>query len=248
MKLLVRALHAETLKMKRTLALWMVLLAPFVVVLLQFMVLSQRGRVLLRDGDVWRTVISGTYSVWAVLMLPLFITLETALLAGIEHSQKSWKHLYALRIPRSTFYIAKLIAATAIVAGACVVLALGTAGQGLVLARMFPHVKFAAVPWNDLAVGAASMFLSSWLLIALHSWVALRWPSFALACCSGMAATVGTVLVASSERFWKFYPWSLPFHAAQAAQSAQLALTLGAFGGLAIAVIGCWDVTRRDVL
>jgi lantibiotic transport system permease protein len=247
MRLLARALSAEVLKLKRTIALWMVIVAPMVVVLLQFLMMSQRPKFYV-GADGWRILHGGIYSLWAVGMLPLFVTLETALLAGIEHSQKSWKHLFALPVPRAIFYAAKVLVGAAIIAMSCVVLALGTVTAGLLLRGLMPKTTFGAVPWRELLTGAGAMFIASWLLVALHSWVALRWPSFALASGVGMAATVGTLVIASSQQWWKFYPWALPLHASMGTQAAELAMMLGAFGGLAAAVLGCWDMTRRDVL
>lgn len=248
MRHLARALSAEMLKLKRTIALWMVLVAPLVVVLLQFLMMSQRPKFYAKVPDAWPILHGGVYSLWAVGMLPLFVTLETALLAGIEHSQKSWKHLFALPVPRAVFYTAKLLVAAAIIAMSCAVLAAGTLAAGLILPKLMPLSTFGPTPWLKLLTGAGSMFLASWLLIALHTWVSLRWPSFALASGVGMAATVGTLVIASSQQWWKFYPWALPLHATMGTQAAGLALMLGAFGGLVVAVIGCWDVTRRDVL
>jgi len=247
MSQLARALWAESLKLKRTLALWMAFVAPLVIVLLQFMMLWHRGAPLAKVRDGWELLSGGIYTLWAVLMLPLFITLETALLAGIEHSQKMWKHLFTLPVSRSVVYSAKLIVAAAMIAVSCFVLVIGTVTAGLLLRQLTPGALAQPVPWNDLLAKAAATFLASWLLIALHSWIALRWPSFALACGAGMAATVGTGLIAGSERWWKFYPWSLPFHALTS-NHLQLSLTIGAFGGLLIAILGCWDVARRDTL
>lgn len=250
MKQLIRAISSETLKLKRTLALAMVFVAPLVVVLLQFMMIWQRNG--MSEGfrrNPWGMFQAGTFSLWAVGMLPLFITLETALLAGLEHGPKSWKHLFALPVPRSVIYTAKLLVTAALIALSCLVLAAGTIAGGYGLSFLKAGADFSSGPhWAELATGTLSMFLASWLLIALHSWIALRWPSFALASGVGMAATVGTALISNSERFWKFYPWALPIHASMGAQTAALALTLGAFGGLVLAVFGCWDVVRRDVL
>lgn len=249
MKMLLRAISSEVLKVKRTLALWMVFIAPLVVITLQFLLMWQRGeatsRVIL---DPWTLVYLSIFNFYAVGMLPLFITLETALLAGIEHNQKAWKQLFALPVPRATIITAKLIVAAAMIAMSCFVLVLGTVACGYLLSVVFPAIDFSAgPPWVEMFTGAASMFLASWLILVLHSWVALRWPSFAFASGFGMSATVGIALIASSK-YWKIYPWALPVHAAGGSQFAALALTLGAFGGLVVAVIACWDITRRDVL
>jgi hypothetical protein len=245
-----RAISAELLKVKRTLAFWMVFVAPLVVVTLQFLMLWQRSGAHKRMVvDAWPLVITGTYSFYAIGMLPLFITLETALLAGIEHSQKSWKQLFALPVSRGTIMTAKIVVAAAMIGASCVVLLFATVAAGYALSALVPTATFASQPpWGLLWSGIGRMFIASWLILALHSWIALRWSSFALASGFGMAATVGIALIANSERWWKIYPWALPVHASVVTTSGQLAMTLGVAGGLIVAVLGCWDVARRDVL
>ena len=250
MKMLARAISAELLKVKRTLALWMVFVAPLVVLSLQFLLLWQRGEAPISrySSNPWVVIHLSTFNLYAVGMLPLFITLETALLAGIEHGPKAWKQLFALPVPRATIVTAKMLVTAAMIAMSCIVLVFGTVLCGYALAAIFPQVDFSSgPPWSDLWTGAVSMFLASWLILVLHAWVALRWPSFAFASGFGMSATVGIALIASSK-YWKIYPWALPVHAAGGSQFAGLALTLGAFGGLAFAVVACWDLARRDVL
>jgi lantibiotic transport system permease protein len=60
-----------------------------------------------------------------VLALPLFITLEVALLAGLEHGQDHWKDLFVLPIPRWTIYTAKLATAALLLALSLVLLGVG---------------------------------------------------------------------------------------------------------------------------
>jgi hypothetical protein len=66
---------------------------------------------LLRGRDfaaiMWQSLWRGTLTIWAVFLLPLLITVETALLAGIEHGERQWKHMFALPIPRAAIYVAK---------------------------------------------------------------------------------------------------------------------------------------------
>src|SRR5512139_375575 len=100
-----RALSAETLKLKRTLAVWMVLIAPSVVVALNFVMLIDRGGQYLMEADsAWLSWEQNILVFWALMMLPLFITLETALLGGVDHGSQQWKHLYALSLPRWSIY------------------------------------------------------------------------------------------------------------------------------------------------
>jgi hypothetical protein len=52
---------------------------------------------------------------WCLLGLPHLVALETALLAGSEHRENTWKHLFALPIPRWTICAAKLLVGSGLV-------------------------------------------------------------------------------------------------------------------------------------
>ena len=81
MNTLMRALSAEVLKTKRTLTLWLVILAPLAIAFLEFVMDMQRGvRALRPNTDAWIGLTQNSLILWALLMLPLFVTLETGLL------------------------------------------------------------------------------------------------------------------------------------------------------------------------
>ena len=106
MKPLLRALHAERLKLRRTLAGWLCLLAPLVCVLLGTAAFWSAPGGVQRNWTMLLTVVLG---IWNGFLLPLFVTLEAALLAGLEHGNAQWKHLLALPLPRGAHYAAKLV-------------------------------------------------------------------------------------------------------------------------------------------
>ena len=94
MIVLVRALSAEILKLKRTLALWLVVIAPSVIVVTRFLEWTRYGeRMVYLDVNPWTRFAQSILTIWGMLMLPLFIILEMALLSSYEHAEKQWKHL-----------------------------------------------------------------------------------------------------------------------------------------------------------
>ena len=252
MTALFRALRAEMLKMKRTLALLMVLVTPGTVVAMQFFNMLQRGENL--EGfraDPWGVLAQGVLAIWAILMLPLFITLETALLAGMEHGAHQWKHLFALPVPRWTIYAAKLLVGAGLLALSTLALVGGVLAAGLALQVLLPRVPFpAAIPWWEILRPAGLIFLTAGLILAIHTWISLRWASFTVAVSVGIVATVGGVIIGQSLTWWKYYPWALAVNVISdpAMQDLPLALTLGIGGGIVAGVLGCWDVVRRDVI
>lgn len=250
---LIRALRAEQLKMKRTLALWLAPLMPLVIVALQVAMILERESHYRRQNlaDAWQPHAGQIVFLWTMLMLPLFITLETALLGNLEHGNQQWKHLFTLPVPRGAIYAAKQVSAMVLIGLSMVSLYVLTVLSGLGIRLVAPGLGFEApVPWAELFSYVALAYLASWLIISIHTWVGLRWRSFVVASTVGIAAMVIAVFLFQSD-LGDWYPWALPgivVHNLEEGLSPASQLLVGCLGGLAVALLGGWDVTRRDVL
>ena len=153
MAVMVWALKAEALKMKRTLVLWLAFLAPLVVVVFILVGYLDRGKEWLGTGleNAWIEFAQSVDIFWALLMLPLFITLQTALLAGLEHQSEQWKHLYALPVPRWTVVAAKQAVTAALIGLSHLMLICLTLLGGWLLWLLRPGLGFhVAIPWGQL--------------------------------------------------------------------------------------------------
>jgi hypothetical protein len=243
---LFRALYAELLKLKHTLALRMVFVTPLFVATLNFFVLWQRRNVG-PDFKMWGMLSDVSLSAWAVFMMPLLITLETALLSGIDHGENNWKHIFALPVPRHAIYAAKLIVAQALILMSTMFLTVITILTGLLFTRLRPEMNNGdAPPYGWMFKHAAMIWLASWLIIAIHTWISIRWKGFALALGAGIGGVFFAVFAASA-RVGKFYPWLLPVNVLSRERVA-VALWLGICGGVIAAVVGCVEFVRRDVM
>jgi len=248
MRPLARALGAELLKLRRTLAFWMMLVAPATVVALQFFGLLRFRGNQPPAGDGWMMLANSVTNLWAAFMLPLFVALETALLAGVEHGARTWKHLYALPVPRWTILAAKLLIAVACVAGAGLALIGVTAAAGQLLRVVKPALGLGvAVPWGVLARRVALVSAAALLMTAVHTWLAIRWPSYTAALATGVAGTFVTIFAASST-LGKYWPWAQPINTiGGSGDRLPLALAIGVGGAVAFALVAAWDLLRRDV-
>ena len=77
-------------------------LSPLVVLVLTVLQLSlstMHGRAAGSGSEAWLHFASGLFVLWSFLMLPLFVTLQAALLGNMEHANYTWKHLLTLPLP-----------------------------------------------------------------------------------------------------------------------------------------------------
>ena len=242
---LLLVLHAELLKLKRTLAFRVIFVAPLLVAVLQFFVLL-KTRQFSPDFKLWETVSRATLSIWAIFMMPLLITLETALINGIEHSDKHWKHIFALPVRRHMVYIAKIIVVQALIATSTLILCLLSVLVGLISMRLRPELANAGpVPVGWISKQALLVWLAAWLIIVIHTWISIRWSSFTVALGAGIGGTF-FALFAASASLGKYYPWLLPLNVFTDERHVA-ALLLGAVGGVVAAIAGCIELARRDV-
>jgi hypothetical protein len=244
-----RVLTTECLKLKRTLALWMVLVSPLVMVLIEFAVTAKGARGLIHDGkDAWPPMVRQTVEVWTLLMMPMFVTLETSLLAGLENTAKNWKSLLALPAPRWTVYVSKLVVTIALLWAAHAVLIGGTIGSGRLLKLLHPDLSLGSMPLSPFVVPMLRVSVSALLAVAIQHWVSLRWQSYTVAMGFGMCAMIIGIFAIQSSLLGSWFPWSLPIRAVLNGAAGQDRITAVAVVGATVAAaLGCWGFVRREI-
>jgi hypothetical protein len=251
---LIRALSAEVLKIRKTLALKLVVLAPMAVVLLTLFMASQAPFSTLRRGttiDVWRALARVNFQFWGLLMLPLYVALQTTLIAGLDHADNQWKALLARPVPRWTIYVAKLLVVIVMVIASVAILVGGVLIEGKALHR-FDASFSAAVPVWIIARQAAEMTGLSFLFLAIQHWVSLRWRSFSVSIGFGIVAIVTSfamLLTAGQYGGWpQYFPWSLPMLVlAHQPRNISLALWVGGILAIVIISVGSVEFCKREV-
>jgi len=115
------------------------------VLLILFMASQAPFSMLHRNGirNEWTNLARSILWFWASLMMPLCNTLETALIAGLDHSENQWKSLLARPVPHWTLYVAKLIVIVAMTAASTLALLCGILMAGAILPRLQPQCGFA---------------------------------------------------------------------------------------------------------
>ncbi len=257
MRMLIRALNAESLKLKRTIASKLVVLAPLAIgVLVLFLASQSPFSTLGRMGvsNEWTALMRVSLMLWTLLMLPLYMTIESALVAGLDHAENQWKSLFARPVPRWSIYVAKFIVVYAMTVAGTIVLLGGVVIDGLLLPHLQADYRFRApVPLAPIFRSGVEVAGLAFLALAIQHWVSLRSRSFAVAIATGVVGMVVAYVAAIATHplgGWpQYFPWALPM-LVLSGRSHDLASGLWVSGllGLAVLGIGCWDFCRREVL
>lgn len=257
MKGLIVAIQVEAIKLRRTLAFWMMFLVPLGVVGLTILFDVRLAADVSGAGkDAWAVMVRDTLGFWVVLMLPMFIALESSLMAQLEHSQKMWKHLFSLPSPRWTIYLAKLIVTMSIVGVSIIVLMAGIVLSGWLLQtfgiRPDFHWTTPNPSWAVAIRTALLVFILSWCMIALQTYVSMKWSSFTIALGIGSVGSMMSFLLVRSVTLAQIIPWSLPFNALEPyinqPTSLGLPLLISLAGTLFFTMLGLWDLNTKDVV
>jgi hypothetical protein len=249
MKVMIRALHAEKLKLRSTLALWLCVLAPLVVALFGTAMIWSNPFMLTNAAPEtrWQVVIDTVMGTWAMMMLPLLVTLEAALLAGLEHGNHQWKHLLALPVPRSTHYLAKLIALIGLVGLATLLLCVLIPVGGFLVMLAPDTLLVGSPPWSHLLGRALATSAAALLMLAVQMFIAIRWRSFTVTMAAGITATMIAMFIPKGGLFNELFPWAMPTLAINGTHDQlTAAVMLGIVGFCAVAALGVWDFNRRE--
>lgn len=250
MTIFFRTLAAELLKLRRTLAFWMVFLAPLLIVGLQFLVFHERVEYFSkRHEPLWDSLHRNILGLWSILMLPLYVTLQSALLAGMEHNEDRWRSLLTMPVPRWAIYWAKLVIPCVMVAVSSVVLAAGALGSGLLLRALKPQLLFPdPLPWAPFLRSAALATAASLLVVAIHHVLSLRLRTFAASAGAGVAATLVSFILINSERYGRLWPWCLPARLlSQKPGALEEVLLYSVVGAVLVSAAGTWEFARREI-
>jgi hypothetical protein len=244
----IRAIQAELLRLKRTLAIAVAIAAPALVSALYVLYLLNRKVPAQPPPEAWVGLMRLDTGLWSFLMLPLLIALQAALLNQQDHGEGLARVFFTLPVPRARIFLARLVVTLGLLALSSLVLWFGCLGGGAFLRLVKPGLGFdAPVPLLATLRLAFAPLAAGLFLVGLHHWLSNRFAGIALALGIGIGGTVANVLVVSSERWGRLFPWSLPTRIANAANPDYgFLLPYSAACLVVLALLGSWEATRRE--
>ena len=255
-----RAISAEIYKLKHHSIPITIVLLPLIITVLTNLLLPllQHERPFQLAGNPWLVTGIGLLQVWGFIQA-LTVAVVTAQLAGLEHSNNTWRHLFALPTSRSAIYFAKVIVSLGLFAVTSLLFMVGLVITGAILTALSPDVGYtAAIPWGDL-IGLFSVnYLASFLIITIQLWAGIYWSGFGPALVVALVGSLLNVFFVPYPTLLRIYPWALPtnffgpgLNLTGNLLSGEIAVTsvaLSLTGSLIVVVFSAWEITRRDVL
>jgi hypothetical protein len=245
----------EATKLKHTMALWLSVAVPTVVVGLELIdVLNSyfhSGPAMLASQssatDAWKRSLYGSWTAWASVVAPILISVEAASQASLEHVGNQWKQLLGLPVPRWSILVAKLVLCGLLVGASFLLFALGALGLGLLRSALYDLHMSSAIPWKLVLRIAGRAYLACWAVMAIQMWLSMRFRGFAVPVGTGLAATMaGSFAIRLGFGGW--WPWSM---AADSLPSrwghVPVSAAISPLFCLLMVILACWHFSRSEI-
>jgi lantibiotic transport system permease protein len=255
-----RAISAEIYKLRHSSIPVTIVILPLAIVVLMNLVLPflQGSRPFQTVGNQWLVTGIGMIQLWGFLQA-FIVAVVTAQLAGLEHGNNTWKHLFALPISRKAIYYAKVIVGIGLFSLSSLLILVSMIVTGLLLNAVKPDAGFgASIPWGELILIFLANHLATWLIISIQTWAGTHWSGFGPAMGVAMVGFLLTMFLANRPDIMRIYPWTLPFNFFVTGfnlsgvlvnwEVAATSVLISVVASLIIIAFSARQVTRRDVM
>jgi hypothetical protein len=248
MRVFFSLVSSEILKLRRTLALWMIVLGPLAVVILQSSLWLNAKNGFGTDLDLWLTFTTNILSMWSLFMYPLVCALVLALIYHYEHATAGWQKLYTLPVAKWKIIASKIVGALLLALSSFIVLMSISVIGAFVVDALHPNIEMPReIPIATIAQRAFYVFVSMLLVFAIQNFVSWRWETLAVPIGVGIAGTFAA-LFASGWKYGYMFPWLMGIHALfQTPDKYDVSLWGGFIGGVVILVTTVLYSSRRDI-
>ena len=254
MKQLIAAYNAELLKLKRTIAFLLAILIPVLfIVLIIFMVLD-RG-LENYDKEMYFHLLNFAVSLWPVIILPMFLSIESGLISSTETVTGQWKHIYCLPIPKWKVLFAKWLVMITVCFASHALFVMLFMGSFPILQLFEP--QGAIVPYMDTLDFAwffVILCVSSLGLTTIHFIFSLLFPGLVGNIGLGISAVTLALGLTWGGQFLEYFPWTAPlaglvnFVDIEADFRPPVAMLSSVITAAVWLILGLFAISRKDIL
>lgn len=226
MKQLGAIYSAELLKLKRSIAGQLVILIPVCIILLMIGTLLNKHPENY-DQKMFSSMLQSVYVSWLILVLPLFVAIETGLISGSEQISGQWKHIFCLPIAREKILFAKWLVEVTVLTAANLLLTVFFVLAFPALRVCMPEINFTLfLSVHDMLTIFWQICITTLGIASLQFAFSLLLPGLVPAIGLAISAVTLSMGIIYSSMGVDLFPWTLPMAAVSNYVALDLTLSI----------------------
>lgn len=203
-----RGISSEIYKYRGTLTLWLLILAPaFVPIINFFIFLFQGDKIIQPDTNPWKILIENSIDP-ANFLFPFFVFILALFVNNIEYNSNTWKLIYTQSLSRTTIYLAKMKVYIMMLLFSLLLFAGFTQLVGATLSFIKPAFGFnKTYDHGFLYLVSIKMFLSSLGYASIHFWISQHSKSIIAPLGIGIAGIISFMILVQGWEYIEYHPY-----------------------------------------
>lgn len=240
-----KVLSAEWGKLRNNWIVFPVVLAPILILLLQYANFRIRYTSVVKEGDVpWTIFIEQHAIIWAVLILPILAAVLSSMLIMNENTDNNWKYLLALPIKRGDVYFAKIILVIFFLLVSSILLGIGMLGSATIL--QLPG----EIPYSQLIQTLSAAMIGAFAVLSIQFWLSIKFLNPGIPLAVAICGTVAAIFLLQSA-LTRWLPWVYPYLVLPIRLNEEINITWymgqSMVVGLLCLIIGYREFSQRDM-
>lgn len=243
-------IKSEYLKVRRTAAWGLTLLAAAFIPAINAMICIQRPDAMIPKfaRDPWTFFLRFNWKNTATVILPLFVILVTNFILQIEFRNGTWKQVYTTPRRYADIFFTKFIVIHLFIICFLVLFNVFFLVSGATIQALQPGYKllFSAAPWSTILIQTVNIYIGILGVCAIQYWLSTKFRNFIIPLGIGMGLWLaGLVLMDWDKIIYYPYMYSTLFFFTDFTQhpSDLPTLLICSFTAFVIAItVGCWNI------
>ncbi|MGM0851031.1 MAG: ABC transporter permease [Bacillota bacterium] len=240
-----KVLSAEWAKLRNNRIVFPVILAPTLILLLQYANFKIRYTSVVKEGDIpWTIFIEQHVVIWAVLILPILAAVLSSMLIMSENSENNWKYLLALPIKRRDVYFAKITLVIFFLLVSSIMLGIGIVGSASIL--QLPG----DIPYSQLIQTLSAALIGAFAVLTIQFWLSIKFDNPGIPLAVSICGTVAAIFLLQSA-LTRWLPWVYPYLVLPIRLNEGINITWymgqSVVVGLLCLIIGYREFAHRDI-
>lgn len=203
-----RGISAELFKYRRTFVLWILVLAPAFVPIINFIILFKKGDQIIQEGqNAWEVLLSNTIQPGNFLF-PFFVMVIALFVNSIEHNSNTWKLIYTQPISRLATFLAKMKVFILMVLFSLMLFAFFSIMVGYLLNVIRPELGFDQAFDKSLIFQAClKIFLATLGYASIQFALSQKSKNLMLSLGVGIAGVISVMILMNGWEYASYHPY-----------------------------------------